>query len=308
MKVFVSGAAGVIGRQLVIQLLDKGYEVTGGDTKPRPNEFPDSVTYVEGDLNELNQKQWDLISPSIFFHLAATFQRTSESVEYWPDWFENNIQLSHHLITLARNGKGLSRVVFASSYLIYNSDKYMLGGNQSPLVLSENETTDPRNLIGLAKLLHERELDFLQATGNVAFTSVSARIFRGFGLGSRDVISRWIRALLADEKIEVYDDQGSFDFTYCKDAASGLLALGTSTNYSGVVNVSSGVSTKIKDVVLMLLEIFPEGKVVSRGSRDTVERSNGNLSLIESLTGWKPAYSLSSALKEIAEYESTRLE
>ena len=50
-RVFVSGGAGVIGRELVRKLVRQGNTVMVGDLMPSPEDFPSEVIYRQGDLN-----------------------------------------------------------------------------------------------------------------------------------------------------------------------------------------------------------------------------------------------------------------
>ena len=196
-RVFVSGGAGVIGMELIPKLSALGAKVLVGDLKPRPKHLSKDVQYWQGDLNTMKAHEFEAFSPDLFIHLAATFERSAESYEFWSDNFRHNIQLSHHLMTLAKDSPGLKRVVFASSYLIYHSALYQFPDARSTAVsLVETDPVSPRNLTGMAKLAHEIELSFLEPFRSAQFSSVCARIFRGYGRGSRDVISRWVRLLL----------------------------------------------------------------------------------------------------------------
>ena len=117
-RVFVSGGAGVIGRELVPRLLAAGAIPIVGDLKPRPAHFGPGVLYRQGDLNAMTEAEFHLHAPDVFIHLAATFERSTESYEFWEENFLHNVRLSHHLMTLAKDCPSLRRVVFASSYLI----------------------------------------------------------------------------------------------------------------------------------------------------------------------------------------------
>jgi carbamoyl-phosphate synthase large subunit len=59
-------------------------------------------------------------------HLAATFERSAESYEFWEENFRHNVRLSHHLMSLAKDAPSVKRVVFASSYLIYDPSLYQI--------------------------------------------------------------------------------------------------------------------------------------------------------------------------------------
>jgi carbamoyl-phosphate synthase large subunit len=123
-KIFVSGGAGVIGLELVPILLKQGHQVIVGDLKNRPLSFPKEVIYIQGDLNDLNKHDLENIAPEIFIHLAATFERSTESYEFWKENFKHNVLLSHHIMSLMKEQKTLERIVFASSYLIYDPNLY----------------------------------------------------------------------------------------------------------------------------------------------------------------------------------------
>ena len=227
MKAFVSGGAGVIGRELVSRLVSQGVEVIVGDLQPRPEEFREGVEYIHGDLNDL--KTWP--ECDVFYHLAATFERLEESPEHWEKNFRHNVQLSHHLLTLCPKE---TRVVFASSYLVYG----------------QYGKIEPRNLTGAAKFYTECELARLHPD------SASARIYRVYGKGSRDVISRWIRSLLREEEILLYNPNSTYDYIYAGDVAQNLLTI-----KSGVHDLGTFVSTMVYDVVMILKDFFPNAKI-----------------------------------------------
>ncbi len=57
---------------------------------------------------------------------------------------------------------------------------------------------------------------------------ICARIFRSYGKNSRDIISRWIRALLNNSELTVYRKEGLFDYIYAEEVAEGLIKLAES--------------------------------------------------------------------------------
>jgi carbamoyl-phosphate synthase large subunit len=208
-RVFVSGASGVIGREMIPILVENGSTVMACDIEPMPKEYPSEVFFRRGDLNFITQQELDNFNPEIFIHLAATFERSEETYEHWGENFWHNMRLSNHLMTLMRNVKALKRVVFPSSYLIYEKSLYSFESQPLKQVnLKETDPISPRNLTGMAKLAHEFELNFLRNFKNDNFTSVSVRIFRGYGKNSRDVISRWVRDLIQKKRFLCTDLKG----------------------------------------------------------------------------------------------------
>lgn len=306
--VFVTGAAGVIGTQLVNQLSDLGHSVFAADLKPRPEVFSDDVSFIHGDLNDMDFVQFAELRPDVVFHLAATFERTTETYSFYEENFRNNVALSHHVLRMTKELSHPVRFVFASSYLIYEASLYSVGKDQPAVSINELMPVNPRNLTGMAKLSTEGELQFLSNFSDSETSFVSARIFRGFGLGSRDVISRWIRKLLRNEPIEIFDADSSFDYIYCKDAASGLVELGMNSSQPGIVNLCSGESTSIGSIVSILRERFPHGTFKTLHESSIVEKSFGDIRRINSYSAWRAAYSVGNAIDEIITFEEKRLE
>ena len=303
-KVFVSGGAGVIGTELVHMLHRAGARIFVGDLKPRPLDWPVDIGYRQGDLNFISQDELDHVGPEIFFHLAASFERSTESYEFWNEQWHNNILLSHHLMTLLKDSVTLKKVVFPSSYLIYDKDLYSFEDSQDkPCSLKETDSISPRNLTGSAKLNHEIELEFIRTFKNIKV--VNARIYRSFGKDSRDVISRWVRLLLERKQIDVYHPENIFDFIYAGDGAEGLLHLGA-VAWSGTVNLGSGRAHKVADVVAILKKHFPALKQKNSSVRDPFEASQADTTLLQTVIGWRPATSLEEAIQKIIAFEKNR--
>ncbi len=306
-NVFVSGGAGVIGLEMIPKLTARGASVLVGDLKERPKGFAPSVRYLQGDLNLMDPGVLEAFAPDIFIHLAATFERSTESYGFWEDNFRHNVGLSHHLMTIAKDLPTLKRVVFASSYLIYDQRLYQFASAQdAPISLGETQAVMPRNLTGMAKLAHEVELSFLDAFRSDAFTSVCARIFRGYGRNSRDVISRWVRSLLADEPIVVYRPEGLFDYVYAKDTAEGLIRLAQAPEVRGVVNLGTGRARRVQDIVDILRTSFPQMKVETAAADIPFEASQADISVLKRAIGWAPDHDLEQGIAEIIAHERSR--
>ena len=191
--------------------------------------------------------------------------------------------------------KHLERYVFASSYLVYDPSLYLKSAvPESARLLKEGDPLDPRNVCGAAKLLHERELE-LAAAGR--FGICNARIFRVYGRGSRDVVSRWVRSAIQGETIELFDSGGMLDYIFADDAAEGLLRLAKS-EAEGVVNLGSGAPRSVATVLECITEATDGVTVVDHGrSERLIEASGAEVSLLQRCTGWVPPTKLNWALR-----------
>lgn len=305
-RVFVTGGAGVIGRQLIPILEQAGHEIYVGDLLPRPSEFSKKIHYLQGDLNHLSVVDFVQLRIDIVIHLAATFERTEESLEFWEDNFHNNVSLNHHIITLCKAADSVKRFLFASSYLVYDSQQYLLPNSDEPFSLSSESRIAPRNLIGASKLYHEAELLYMSKFEEIEFEIVILRIFRGYGIGSRDVISRWVRDAIQGQKIRVFNESGKFDYIYSKDSAKGVYKLAMESHYQGVINFGTGLARSISDVIGILRNHFTSLVVESMENFYPVEASQADIKNLLSTLAWTPEYTLEHGISEIIDYELKR--
>jgi carbamoyl-phosphate synthase large subunit len=273
-KVFVSGGAGVIGKELVKRLLAKGHQIIVGDLQPKPSEFPDTINYLPIDLNYLQVS----VECDVFFHLAATFDRLGESADHWESNYQDNVTLSHHLFNVIK----AKRIVFASSYLV---------------------EPHPRNLTGASKLYTECELEFLKKHKGI--DSVCARIYRSYGCGSRDVISRWVRSALKGQEITVHNDQTSLDYIYAGDVAEALIRM-AEPHVRGPIPLGYGASIKIKDVVKLIRRLIPNTLVKHTVDQTALETSSCDPRLMQRELKWMPCTSVADGILKIVDYEKRR--
>lgn len=302
-RVFISGGAGVIGSALVGRLQELGAELFVGDLKPKPKDWPGTIRYRRGDLNEATSDELLDFEAEVFFHLAATFERSAESPEHWTANWHHNIKLGHHLCNIFKQSKHLKRLVNASSYLVYHPDLYLFEhAQEAAFPLREDARLQPRNLTGAAKYLHENELTFLEQFDQTPFSSISARIYRVYGRGSRDIISRWIRMAQEGQTLQVFAKEGLFDYIFADDVAEGLLRLGAS-NARGVVNLGTGKARRVEEVISVLGKHFPNMVHVEQDSDQLYEASEADTTRLESFLSWLPPHDLETAIPKLIAYE-----
>jgi nucleoside-diphosphate-sugar epimerase len=306
-NVIVTGGSGVIGRELIKKLISLDANVRCFDIVPKPRYIPKLVEYFRRDLTSLDPKEFIEFEPEIIFHLAATFERTKETLSFWKRNFKNNVILTHNILDAAKKCSYLKRFLFASSYLVYSPNLYLHKNPPNNSVkLSENDPINPRNLCGSTKYYSEKELEYLKNFDKFNFTYVSARIFRVYGPGSRDVVSRWVRASLKGRKIKVYGRENSFDFIFSSDVAEGLIKLAES-DVRGPVNLGTGASDKIGEVIKNLRREIPEIKIEELKKRILYESSVADITKLRKETKWKPKIELEEGIKTLVDYERKRL-
>lgn len=303
-KILVTGGAGTIGKELIERLIKISSKIVCIDRVKKPMQFiPIDIEYIQKDLNKMNIKDIIKIEPEIIFHLAATFERTEETAEFWNENYNDNIQASHFVLDSAKKCTSLKRFVFASSYLVYDQQQYLFQKPQKDAVkLNELTRIATRNLCGVSKYYTEQELIFLEKYGNIKFNSVSARIFRVYGIQSRDFLSRCIRAGLRGETIELYRKEGLFDYIYAGDVAEGLIRLAIA-DVNGPVNLGYGKARSVEIALDIIKKEIKSLKVKEKEKDILYEASCSDISKLKKFTDWQPIISLEEGLSKVIKNE-----
>ena len=306
-KVFISGGNGVIGNALVNMLHQHGAIIYVGDLKPRPLDWSKDITYRQGDLNYITKEELENFAPEYFFHLAATFERSTETYEFWQENYRHNVHLSNHLMSLLKDSEHLRKVIFASSYLIYDPKLYSFK-EPAPKAyrLKETDPIYPRNLTGVAKLNHEIELRFLEEFKHEKYHTVSARIYRSYGKNSRDIISRWVRSLLNNEMLTVFKKEGLFDYIFADDVAEGLIRIADNPTAKGIYNLGNDNARRVEEVLTVLKSHFPDMKFKEEESNINYEASQANMDYYFETFGWKPQQQIETVIPKIIAYEKDK--
>lgn len=296
-NVLVTGGCGVIGRQLINRLVSLEANVRCVDFHDLPKELEEApIEFYKLDLSDPKSQFLFRYNTEYVFHLAADFERSTENFEFWDSNFNNNVLASRNLLDKVMRSPNLKKIVFASSYLIY--DKYTYADQLK--ILKETDAIQPRNLCGVAKLQTECDLSFVNKFKNVEV--VSARIFRVYGQGSRDVISRWVKAAINNEGIKVFSKDNCFDYIYAEDVADGLLEMCKHKLEHKVYNLGTGVSTPIQRVVDVLEDKFPNLKIDLVDDVIFPEKSGADMSRLYNETGWKSKYNIEKGIEKVISY------
>jgi dihydroflavonol-4-reductase len=117
MKAFVTGGTGFIGRHLVRQLLERGYEVTGlaRSEKSAAALQEMGAAVAMGDITERDSMRASMRGSDVVFHLAGWFKIGS------PDWMSAesiNVAGTRNVLSLAYE-LGVPRIVYTSATTVF---------------------------------------------------------------------------------------------------------------------------------------------------------------------------------------------
>jgi len=247
MHVLVTGGAGFIGSHSVEALLDAGAEVTVLDNfsagKRANLPMHDRLRIVEGDIRNASSVERAMVGADRILHLAAQVS-VRASVDDPALSAGHNITGFLNVANAARR-LGPLRLVYASSAAVYGAPR--------ALPLDEESICDPLSPYGLEKLVNDKYAGlFSQLYG---MSVLGLRYFNVYGPRQdpaspyAGVISRFASRLTNNEALTVFGDgQQTRDFIFVKDVARANVAA-LRSSFTGVLNVGSGVSISLLELI-----------------------------------------------------------
>ena len=243
MKILVTGAAGFIGANLVMQLLkrEKSVEILGidslndyydpaikdfrlGEIEKTAAEHPDSRwTFIKGNIADktLIDRQFGEFKPDIVVNLAA-----QAGVRYSitnPDaYVESNLIGFYNILEACRhsydNGaEGVKHLVYASSSSVY-------GSNKKVPYSTDDKVDNPVSLYAATKKSNELMAHAYSKLYNIPSTGL--RFFTVYGPAGRPDMAYFgfTNKLLKGETIRIFNyGNCKRDFTYVDDIVEGVI-------------------------------------------------------------------------------------
>lgn len=301
-KILITGGAGFIGSHLVDSYVKSKHKVVVVDnlSTGKKQNLNKKASFYNCDIT--NKKDISRIiskeKPDVINHCAAQ-TKISKSVKN-PHLDETiNIRGLLNILKTAKK-TGMNRIIFASSGgAIYGDDQI--------LPTSENTISKPISPYGVSKRTGELYLDSYFKMFNLPYLSM--RYSNVYGpKQSKDseggVIAAFISKILKDEPPTIYGD-GSYtrDFIFIEDVVeANLKAL--ETNYSGVVNIGSGIGTSIFQIFEIIKKhigssLTPKYKSPIIGEQ---KKSTLDTNFAKSILGWKSLTSLEDGIAQTIEW------
>ena len=180
MKAFVTGSTGLLGSNLVMLLLEQGYEVKAmarSSQKAKRILGSSNAEIVIGDMQNVEAFAHELDDCDILFHVAAYFREYFQPGEHWPILKAINIDGTVKILEEAEK-RGIKKAIYVSSAGVIGTPE-----NGHPA----DESTPPGqlsmdNLYFRSKVLAEKEVDAFVKT----HTMPVVQILPGWMFGPQD--------------------------------------------------------------------------------------------------------------------------
>lgn len=286
-KVLVTGATGLIGKELITPLKERGFDIYALTIdKNNPN---NGAHYIPCNIfnHEEVQKICTEIKAQYLLNMAwCTTGLFNDNINF--DFLASSLNILKHFTI-----NGGKKTVMAGTYAEY--------GNKD-VILKENMTPAPINIYSKTKnWLREIATDFCLNNG---IDFAWGRIFSAYGkeADNRRLTGYVITNLLQNKQIIIKSGSLIRDYIYCKDIANAFVSL-TDSNVSGIVNICTGIPTTISQYVLKIARIMNKEHLVTFNEEPSTQQKivvGDNTRLIKELK-FKCDYTLDQALKEIIE-------
>jgi nucleoside-diphosphate-sugar epimerase len=212
-------------------------------------------------------------------------------------YVDTNIKGTLNVLQAARKAN-VARLVVTSSSEVYGTARHVPIDEKHPF---QGQSPYSATKIGADRLAEAFHRSFSTPV-------IIARPFNTYGprQSARAVIPTIITQLLSgSSEIRLGNLHPTRDLTFVKDTVAGLLALTACDAAVGQeVNIATGQEISIRDLAGQLIQqINPQAQLIEDQERirpkdSEVERLVGCTKKLQSLTGWRPRYSLAEGLAE----------
>jgi UDP-N-acetylglucosamine/UDP-N-acetylgalactosamine 4-epimerase len=308
----VTGAAGFIGSNISIDLINRGAYVIGIDNLSFGNKEllvdilnHERFTFYQIDILDYNEISNLMQGVDYVLHQAA-LGSVPRSFEFPMDYYKNNVIGSMNVMEAARLNN-VKRVVYASSSSVYGDSKtlpkveYDVGNVISPYAHTKKLVEDFAN--SYSRLFN--------------YPITGLRYFNVYGPRqdhSRQypaVIASFISKILTNQPIDLHGDgTQTRDFTFVDDVVSAnlLACFDNETNHK-VFNVAVGQENPLNGIINIITEITKTNlHINSLPNRfGDISRSLANITLIRNQLGFEPQFDIRQGIDRTISYYQTKL-
>ena len=296
-RVLVTGGAGFIGSEVVLQLVKHGAKVTVLDnfsSGKRHYISKHKIRIVKGDITNEKIVSKTVKDQEIVFNLAA-LPFIPDSYYYPVDFFQVNTIGSMNVLWSSIKSKTVEMFVQISTSEVYGSAQYH--------PMDENHPTAPHSTYAVSKLAADRATFTLHKENG--FPTIVLRPFNTYGPRFTEpyIIPEIISQIKnGNNELHLGNVNSTRDFTFVSDTVEAILKASKTKSVIGeIINVGSNNEIKILDIAKNLIKISgAKMKIKTDESRMRpydVQRLNCNNTKAKKLLNWKPKISIEKGLQ-----------
>lgn len=308
MRVVVTGAAGYIGGQTVLQLLDAGHSVLAIDRSLEHNPLQDcGAKWLTADFaGEVALDNIRTFQPEAIIHCAGT-SLVGPSMTDPKDYYDNNFVKTKRLCDFLIQHKIKARLIYSSSAATY--------GNPIMTPCQEVDPAEPISPYGESKLMTEWMLQAYQRAYGLDY--VAFRYFNACGAdsqarhgqrpGATHIIARVLEALrdrtgefvLNGTDFETADGTCIRDYVHVEDLAQAHILATNSTIPSGVYNLGTSTGYSNLQIIHGAIAVTKQDLSYSTGPRRPGDPAQltADATQFMNASGWRPQWGLEDIIR-----------
>ena len=258
-QVLVTGAAGMVGAQVVADLVALGADVIATDIRPLPARIgpavlagPGQVRDVVADVTESGVLEELVPGVHAVVHLAAVLRIAAERDPALA--FRLNLGATHRVFELATEHR-VERVITGSSIGVY-------GDPPAPdHVFTEDDPQVGRSLYEVSKIACELYAEAFHRSRGLAYVPLRFGTLYGPGMTAAALVPRLLHGLMDDldagrvPHLEA-DPSSLWDFVFTQDASRAVVRALTTDATCQPINVVTGRSLPLGDLVAAFVTAF----------------------------------------------------
>ena len=295
-KVFITGSESFVGRELVKQCKEEGYEVHGVDMVEEPSQ---DYAYTRKDIREQGVESCIPEGVDALIHLAA-ISRDSDCTNRGYECFDVNVLGTLNLIRAAEQ-RNVKQFIFASSEWVYicEDDKEQ---DEESLI----DVTRHASEYALSKFVSEQNLRQKYTHGFCSVTNLRFGIIYGPRTSNWSAVEAVYNAVKNKDVVEVGSLKTGRRFVHVSDTVRGIIASIGTRGYE-IINLTADKVITLEDIIRTSERLL--GKKVEIREKDPEHASVRNPSnkKAKSLIGWSPQISLEKGLKTLEESKNDPL-
>lgn len=233
-KVLVTGGGGYIGRFVVDEFANQGFDVLVADSKYVSKH--ENVTVVDQDIFSGESDIFEKIgAPDILVHLA------------WRDGFKHNSD--SHIDNLPNHYHFIRDMLDGGlQHLVTMGTIHEVGYHEG--AVDQNTPVNPESPYGIAKNTMRQFSELLAAKQDVTFQHIRAYYITGDDARSQSVFGKILEASArGDATFPFVTGDKQYDFIDVKELARQIVAVASQGEVNGIINCCSGVPMRLADRV-----------------------------------------------------------
>lgn len=293
MRVLLTGATGLIGRQTAIELERAGHEVIAASRTGAPVAGAERTVAVDL-LDQLSARDaLDAAGAEGLVHAAWYGGPGRMTARANIDWAAATLRL---VSDFSRCGG--KHLVAAGSCAEYDWSRDVRH--------RESDSLAPQGLYGQSKARTGQML--CEAAASLGLVVAWARIFFVYGPGEPQgrLLGDLFHGFRTGQTVPCTDGEQVRDFLHVSDVARAMVAV-LDAGVSGPVNIASGEGTRVRDLVTEAAQQSAAAQLVSLGARPRPDDDPASViadtSKLKSQTGFVPTFDLRSGIANVVEQE-----